>query len=147
MNALAGFLHPLSGIDHVTAMVAVGLFAAQLGGRALWAVPLTFVSVMTLGAVAGMTGVALPFVEVGIVTSVVVLGLAVALRIGVSTLVAVSLVGFFAVFHGHAHGAEMAPSRSGLPYAAGFICATALLHALGIALGCAMSKARRVAVP
>ena len=83
-----GFVHPLNGIDHILAMVAVGLFAAQLGGRALWLVPLTFVSVMALAGIAGMTGVKLPFVEIGIGTSVVVLGLAVAFQLNVPTLVA-----------------------------------------------------------
>jgi urease accessory protein len=139
-----GFLHPLNGIDHILAMVAVGLFAAQLGGRALWLVPLTFVSVMALAGIAGMTGVKLPFVEIGIGMSVVVLGLAVAFQLNVPTLLAMSLVGFFAIFHGYAHGAEMAESVSGLAYGVGFICATALLHAIGIGLGLAIGKAGQI---
>src|SRR6516225_3115830 len=125
---LHGFSHPLSGTDHALAMVAVGLFAAHLGGRAPWLVPLTFVSVMALTGIAGMAGVKLPFVEIGIGISVVVLGLAVAFQISVPTLVAMSLVGFFAIFHGHAHGAEMSESVSGLAYGVGFMCATVVLH-------------------
>ena len=135
-----GFLHPLGGLDHVLAMVAVGLFAAHLGGRALWAVPATFVAVMAAGGALGMAGAALPFVETGIAVSVIVLGLAVALRVSVPTLVAMGLVGFFAVFHGYAHGAEMPADGSGASYAAGFLAATALLHAAGFALGIAVAR-------
>jgi urease accessory protein len=122
-------------------MVAVGLFAAHLGGRALWLVPSTFVSVMALAGIAGTAGVKLPFVEIGIGMSVVVLGLAVAFQLSVPTLVATSLVGFFAISHGHAHGAEMPESVFGLTYGVGFICATALLHAIGVGLGLAVGKA------
>jgi urease accessory protein len=134
---LHGFSHPPSGLDHVLAMVAVGLYAAMLGGRALWLVPGTFVTVMALGGALGMTGYALPYTEVGIALSVIVLGLAVALRIGVPTLAAMALAGLFAIFHGHAHGAEMPQDLSGYEYAAGFLLATALLHCAGIALGLA----------
>jgi urease accessory protein len=130
-----GFSHPLSGLDHILAMVAVGLFAAHLGGRALWLVPLTFVSVMAIAGMLGMAGVGLPYVEIGIGMSVVVLGLAIAFQLNISTLAAMGLVGFFAIFHGHAHGAEMPESASGLAYGIGFVCATALLHAVGIGLG------------
>jgi len=139
-----GFSHPLSGIDHILAMVAVGLFAAHLGGRALWLVPVTFVSVMALAGIAGMAGVKLPFVEFGIGMSVVVLSLAVAFQLNVPTLVAMALVGFFAIFHGHAHGAEMPESTSGFAYGVGFICATALLHAIGISLGLAAGYAGKI---
>jgi urease accessory protein len=139
-----GFSHPLSGIDHMLAMVAVGLFAAQLGGRALWLVPATFVSVMALAGVAGMAGVELPFVEIGIALSVVVLGLAVAFQLSVPTLGAMTLVGFFAIFHGHAHGSEMPESTSGLAYGAGFMCATVLLHAIGIFLGLSIAHAGKI---
>jgi urease accessory protein len=135
-----GFLHPLGGLDHVLAMVAVGLFAAHLGSRALWLVPATFVAAMALGGVLGMAGVAVPFVETGIALSVVVLGLAVALRMSVPTLAAMALVGFFAIFHGHAHGAEMPVDASGANYAAGFLMATALLHGVGIALGLTVAR-------
>jgi urease accessory protein len=135
-----GFAHPLSGIDHVLAMVAVGLFAAQLGGRALWLVPLSFVSVMMIGGALGMAVIGVPFVETGIGLSVVVLGLAVAFGVHLPTAFAMALVGSFAVFHGHAHGAEMPESASGLLYGAGFVLATALLHALGIGIGLGIGK-------
>jgi len=139
-----GFSHPLSGIDHVLAMVAVGLFAAHLGGRALWLVPLSFVSVMALAGIAGSVGIKLPFVEIGIGMSIVALGLAVALQLSVPTLVAMGLVGFFAIFHGYAHGIEMPQGVSGLFYGAGFICATTLLHAMGVGLGLAIGKTGQV---
>jgi len=135
-----GFSHPLSGIDHVLAMVAVGVFAAHLGGRALWLVPLTFVSVMALAGIAGMAGVEIPFAEIGIGISVVVLGLAVAFQLSVPTVAAMTLVGFFAIFHGYAHGAEMPESVSGLSYGLGFVWATTLLHAVGVGLGVAIGK-------
>jgi urease accessory protein len=111
-----GLYHPLSGVDHNLAMVAVGLFAARLGGRAVWLVPLTFVSVMALAGIAGMVGVQLPLVELGIGMSVVSLGLAVAFQLSIPTLVAMAFAGFFAIFHGYAHGAEMSESVSGLSY-------------------------------
>jgi urease accessory protein len=139
-----GFAHPFSGIDHVLAMIAVGLFAAHLGGRALWLVPLSFVSVMALAGIAGMTGVTLPFTEMGIALSVVVLGLAVAFPLNMPTLTAMALVGFFAIFHGYAHGAEMPASASGLSYGLAFACATALLHATGVGLGAAIDKTGEV---
>ena len=130
-----GFTHPISGIDHVLAMVAVGLFAAHLRGRALWLVPLSFVSMMIVGGAFGMTGVNLPFVEIGIGLSVVVLGVAVAFGSHIPTAAAMALVAFFAVFHGHVHGAEMPGSASGFEYGVGFVLATATLHACGIGLG------------
>ena len=135
-----GLMHPFGGLDHVLAMVAVGVYAALLGGRALWLVPATFVTVMALGGAAGMAGYALPYTETGIALSVVVLGVAVALRVDLPTLAAVALVGGFAVFHGHAHGAEMPQSLSGYEYAAGFMLATALLHGAGIAVGLGMGR-------
>jgi urease accessory protein len=135
-----GFSHPLGGIDHMLTMVAVGVFAAHLGGRALWLVPLSFVAVMALAGWAGMAGIGVPFVELGIGLSIVVLGLVVALQLNPPTVVAMALVGFFAIFHGHAHGAEMPETASGLAYAAGFVGATALLHAIGIGLGLAAGK-------
>ena len=137
-----GFWHPVGGLDHVLAMVAVGIFAANLGGRALWAVPATFVALMAAGGALGMYGVAVPFVEIGIAASVIVLGSAVALGWKNWPLgAAMALVGFFAVFHGHAHGAEMPADASALTYAAGFMVATALLHLAGIGAGIAIGKA------
>jgi urease accessory protein len=143
-----GFLHPLSGIDHILAMVAVGVFAAQLDGRALWLVPASFVAVMAAAGLAGMAGIALPHVETGIALSVLVLGAAVALRVNMPVAAAMGLVGFFAIFHGHAHGAEMPETASGLAYGAGFVAATAALHGLGIALGLVIGRtasAQRIA--
>jgi urease accessory protein len=134
-GVLHGFLHPISGIDHMLAMVAVGLFAALLGGRALWLVPLSFVTMMAIGGSLGMAAINLPFVEIGVGLSVVALGAAVALRLNMPTAAAMAFVGFFAIFHGHAHGAEMPDTGSGFSYGAGFVLATALLHVCGIGLG------------
>jgi urease accessory protein len=130
-----GFAHPLGGIDHVLAMVAVGTLAAYLGGRSLWPVPAAFVAMMAAGGLLGASGVNIPFVELGIAASVIVLGAIVALRWSPPSAGATALVGFFALFHGHAHGTEMPADASGLQYALGFILATALLHAAGIGLG------------
>lgn len=130
-----GFSHPISGLDHILAMVMVGVFAFQLGGRAIWAVPATFVLVMAFGGALGIAGVNLPFVETGIALSVIVLGAVVALNMRASTAVAMGIVGLFAIFHGHAHGAEMPENAGGAAYAAGFMIATALLHAAGLGIG------------
>lgn len=135
-----GFWHPIGGLDHVLAMVAVGAFAARLGGRALWIVPSAFVAMMAVGGFIGLEDIPLPFVETGIALSVVVLGLAVALRWKLPVAAAGALVGLFAVFHGHAHGGEMPVDASGLSYALGFMLATALLHVAGIGLGLAIGK-------
>ena len=138
-----GFMHPIGGLDHVLAMVAVGIFAAQLGGRAIWAVPATFVALMALGGFLGMAGIDVPFVEFGITLSIVALGGAVALGWKNWPLgAAMAVVGFFAIFHGHAHGAEMPTDASGLAYAGGFMTATALLHMAGIGLGVLIGSAR-----
>jgi urease accessory protein len=136
-----GFLHPMSGIDHILAMVAVGLFAAHLGGRALWLVPLAFVAMMACGGVWGMAGIGLPYPEIGIGLSVVVLGIIVATRVNPPLAIAMALAGLFAVFHGYAHGAEMPETVSGFAYGLGFVLATALLHATGIGLGISIGKA------
>ncbi|MDM9620633.1 HupE/UreJ family protein [Rhizobium sp. S96] len=130
-----GFSHPLSGLDHVLAMIMVGIIACQLGGRALWLVPATFVLVMAAGGALGMAGVGLPFVEAGIALSVIVLGAVIALGIRAPVAIAAGIVGLFAVFHGHAHGAEMPAAAGGIAYAIGFMLATAVLHIAGIALG------------
>lgn len=137
----AGFLHPFGGLDHLLAMVAVGLFAALLGGRARWLVPGAFVAVLALGGGLAMAGIALPMVETGIALSVLLLGLAVALRLAPATAAAMAVVGLFALFHGHAHGAEMPAAASALPYALGFVLATALLHAAGLAAGLGFGRA------
>ncbi len=135
VGLIHGFVHPMSGIDHIVAMVAVGLFAAQLGGRALWLVPTSFVAMMGVGGMLGISSVDVPFVEVGIAMSVVVLGFAIAFAVRPPVALAMGLVGAFAIFHGHAHGAEMPVGASGLNYAIGFMLATALLHVAGIGLG------------
>jgi urease accessory protein len=134
-SAVTGFLHPVFGIDHVLAMLAVGMFAVVLGGRALWAVPASFVAAMAVGGGIGVAGIELPFVETAIALSVLVMGAVVALQWKAPTAVAATLVAIFAIFHGHAHGAEMPVDASGLTYALGFVFATALLHVAGIALG------------
>ena len=138
-----GFAHPLGGLDHVLAMIAVGLLAVQLGGRALWFVPAAFVATMAAAGMLGVSGVAIPHVETGIALSVVVLGAVVALRIGMPVGIAMAMVAVFAVFHGYAHGVEMPAGEgaSGLLYGAGFIAATMLLHGVGIAVGVVIARA------
>ena len=135
-----GFAHPLGGLDHVLAMVTVGIFAWQLGGRALWLVPATFVLTMAAGGALAMLGIPVPLVEFGIALSVIVLGAVVALGVKAPLAIAMGLVGLFAIFHGHAHGTEMPLDATGGAYAAGFMLATALLHAAGIALGFAIGR-------
>ena len=137
-SLLAGFIHPFGGLDHLLAMTAVGLFAAHLGGRALWAVPATFVAVMALGGVSGAAGISLPFVETAIALSVVIFGLMIFSGMAPPVLAAMALVGIFAIFHGYAHGTEMPVSASGVDYGIGFMVATALLHGFGITLGVAI---------
>ena len=136
-----GFAHPLGGIDHILAMVTVGVFAWQLGGRALWLVPTTFVVVMAAGGCLGIAGIPLPFVEIGIAASVIALGAVVARGVKAPVAIAMAMVGVFAIFHGYAHGAEMPASAGGSAYAAGFVLATALLHIGGIALGFLIGRA------
>jgi urease accessory protein len=135
----AGFSHPFGGLDHWLAMVAVGLWAAQMGGRALWIVPGAFVSLMLFGGVLGIVGIHLPYVEAGILASVMVLGVLVAAAFRFPMPVSAAIVGLFALFHGHAHGAEMTMATGmairAVSYSLGFALATALLHGLGIAGG------------
>jgi urease accessory protein len=138
----AGLMHPLLGLDHLAAMVAVGLWAAQLGGRMLWALPLAFAGTMVVGAGLGMAGVPLPLVEAGILTSLLVIGLAVAAARRLPAPGALALVALFALLHGHAHGTELQAGASAGLYVAGFVLTTALLHAAGI--GAALG-ARRIA--
>jgi urease accessory protein len=141
-----GFLHPLGGFDHIIAMVAVGMLAARLGGRALWLVPASFVTAMTVAGYAASTGVALPYVETGIAVSVVVLGAVAVFGVAMPVAAATGLVAFFAVFHGYAHGLEMPETVAGLAYGAGFVAATAMLHGVGIGLGLVIGQSRRSAV-
>jgi urease accessory protein len=132
---LAGLRHPASGLDHVLAMVSVGLWGAQLGAPAVWLLPVTFPMVMALGGMFGLVGMPLPGVEAGIALSGLLLGLAVLAEWRPPLWIAALLVGFFAVFHGHAHGAELPEGASALAYSIGFVAATGGLHAAGIAIG------------
>jgi urease accessory protein len=128
---LHGLQHPLGGLDHILAMLAVGLWAAQLGGTASWSLPLAFVSVMVVGGILGMSGITIPFVEQGILISDLILGAVVLAATRLPIAISLSVVGILAIFHGYAHGAEMPAGASGWTYAAGFVCATALLHLAG----------------
>lgn len=139
-GVLTGFMHPIGGLDHVLAMVAVGVFAFVLGGRALWLVPLSFVAMMAVGFGLGVAQIDVPFVELGIALSSVVIGGLAALGRPMPVVAASALVGVFAIFHGHAHGTEMPADSSGLGYALGFIVATALLHVAGIAAALGVAK-------
>jgi len=145
-GAVSGFGHPIGGLDHVLAMVAVGVLAAQQGGRGLWLIPASFVAMMVVGGALGVSGVAVPFVEQGIVGSVVILGGVVALGRAMPLGAAMALVGALSVFHGHAHGTEMPVDASGVQYALGFAVATAALHLAGIGAAVALERgARRIA--
>jgi urease accessory protein len=131
----SGLLHPLTGIDHMIAMVAVGIWGAQLGAPAIWLLPITFPLVMALGGVLGVLHIPLPMPEVVIALSALVLGAAVAARVRVPFAVAAAVVAVFAIFHGHAHGVELPGAANPLAYGAGFVVATGLLHLCGIAIG------------
>lgn len=135
----AGFSHPLFGLDHILVMVAVGLWAAQIGGRALWAVPTAFVAMMAVGFALTTAGIDLPFVEPAILASVVALGLLVAMAVRLDAAASAAVVGLFALFHGHAHGGELG-SAGTLPFAVGFMIATAALHTAGIGLGVMLGR-------
>ena len=131
----SGFTHPLFGVDHLLAMLAVGLWAAQLGGRARWLVPAAFVTVMALGAALGRSGIAIPGLEQTIAASVLVFGLLLATATRLPVMGSAVLVSLFAMFHGFAHGAEMPATSGALTYGAGFVLATVLIHAAGVGLG------------
>jgi urease accessory protein len=132
---LTGLRHPVSGLDHVLAMVAVGLWGAQLGSPAIWMLPVAFPVVMAFGGMLGLMGVPLPGIEVAIATSGILLGSAVLLELRPPMAVAAGVVAFFAVFHGHAHGTELPAGQSALLYSLGFVVATGTLHAVGIGIG------------
>ena len=140
----SGVAHPLGGADHVLAMVAVGLWAVQAGGRALWAAPVAFLAAMLAGAGIGFAGVAFPAVEPVILASAVILGAAVAFAIRPPLGAALAAIAIFGLAHGHAHGAE-GPAAGAALYALGFALATAALHGIGIAMGYALSRGVRVA--
>ncbi|WP_312945492.1 HupE/UreJ family protein [Agrobacterium sp.] len=141
---MAGFSHPLFGADHILAMVAVGIWAAQIGGRALWVVPSAFVGTMAIGFMMALGGIDLPFVEPAILASVIALGLLVAMAARFPVSAAAAVVGIFALFHGHAHGGELG-SAGALQFGVGFVIATALLHVAGIAAGLGVSRLGAVA--
>ena len=132
---LTGLEHPWSGLDHVLAMIAVGLWGAQLGNPAIWILPITFPLVMSLGAMMGLLGIPLPGIEIGIAVSAVVLGIMILVELRTKLLVASVIVGCFAVFHGHAHGTELPAGQSGMLYSMGFVIATGCLHGVGITIG------------
>jgi urease accessory protein len=132
---VTGFLHPIMGVDHLVAMVAVGLWGAFLGERALWILPIVFPSIMAVGAAFGIVGLEIPLVEFVIALSGVVLGALIALRVRAPLAIAMVLVGIFAIFHGYAHGVEMPEQISAITYSAGFVIGTGLLHLAGVAIG------------
>lgn len=137
---MAGIAHPLFGLDHVLAMVAVGVWAFHLGGRAKWLVPASFVALMAVAGGVGMAGIGLPMVEIGIAASVLILGLLIAFSVRVTPAIGAGIVALSAIFHGHAHGAEMPLLGSAWQYGIGFVLATAALHGLGLALGKGLDK-------
>jgi urease accessory protein len=131
----SGFMHPLTGIDHILAMVAVGIWGAQLGAPAIWALPVAFPLVMSVGGAMGVRGVLLPGVEIGIAASALLLGLMIFSGARPRLVAAALLVSFFAIFHGYTHGTELPRAANPLAYGAGFVLATGLLHVSGIAMG------------
>lgn len=132
---LSGYIHPLSGLDHLLAMVAVGIWGATLGRPLIWALPIAFPLMMVVGGILGIARIPLPFVQAGVATSVIALGLAIALAWRAPISVAIAIVAVFAIFHGHAHGTELPSTGQPAAYAAGFVVSTGLLHLAGIAIG------------
>ena len=131
----AGVLHPITGLDHVIAMVAVGIWGAQLGRPAIWVLPVTFPLVMAMGGVMGAAGIPIPGIEIGIALSGLILGCMVAFALRPPLWFAGIIVAIFAICHGHAHGAELPQSANPITYAAGFVIATGCLHVVGILIG------------
>jgi urease accessory protein len=138
---VSGVAHPLTGLDHMLAMIAVGMWAVQLGGRAYWSVPLAFVGMMILGAVVAAAGLPLPVVESGIAASVLILGLLIAFSARMPIPIGMVLVGVFALFHGHAHGTELPQAASAASYGLGMLLATIGLHATGLGAGILFQRA------
>lgn len=132
---VAGLSHPILDVDHLLAMISVGIISAQKGGRAIWEVPATFVIVMIVGGILGVQGVRLFSVELGIAVSVLVLGIAIAANRNLPTFLVMIFVGFFAIFHGHAHGTEMPVLAQPVHYVLGFIAGTILIHVAGVLIG------------
>jgi urease accessory protein len=141
---VAGLAHPISGADHILAMVAIGLWGAIVGGRALWAWPATFVSMVLVGFAAAVSGVQAPLVEPAIASSIIVLGLLIALTVQAPVWLGAVIAGLFSFFHGHAHGTEaVAVGVQPIAYATGFSLATAALHAVGLGAGLILARSAR----
>jgi urease accessory protein len=138
---LSGLSHPLFGFDHLLAMLAVGIWGAQMGGRLVWTLPVAFPLVMAVGGLLGMAGFTIPHVETGIALSVLALGLVIALALRPTEAIALLLIGVFAIFHGYAHGVELPAAVDPAAYAVGFVIATGLIHVLGIGIGLSVGKA------
>jgi len=136
----SGFIHPMLGFDHLLAMVAVGLLAVQRGGKALWLLPTTFVSLMLVGGALGINGVHIPYVETGILASLLVLGVLLSTALRLPLVASTIVVGVFAIFHGHAHGSEISLSSAAVSYSIGFALATATLHLTGIMAGTMLKR-------
>ena len=134
---ITGLQHPWSGLDHILAMIAVGLWGAQLGSPAIWLLPIAFPMMMAMGAMMGLLGIPVPGVEIGIALSAIVLGFMILAEVRPKLALAIAIVGIFAIFHGHAHGTELPEGQSGLLYSMGFVIATGCLHGLGVLLGLA----------
>lgn len=136
----SGFQHPLLGFDHLLAMLAVGIWGAQMGGRLIWKLPVAFPLVMAVGGLLGMAGVTIPYVETGIALSVLALGLVIALALRPPEPIALLLIAIFAIFHGYAHGVELPSAADPAAYAVGFVVATGLIHVAGIGIGLTIGK-------
>ncbi len=136
----AGFHHPWYGLDHLLAMVAVGMLASLKGSKAIWMIPLIFVGMMAAGGVMGVAGLTVPFIELGIIGSIIIFGLLITVNANLATPVIAVIAGFFAIMHGHAHGTEMPVNALGLTYGFGFMLATAMLHGVGIGIGLTASR-------
>ncbi|WP_160063052.1 HupE/UreJ family protein [Psychromonas sp. L1A2] len=137
---MSGFSHPVLGFDHLLAMLSVGILSAQMGGKAIWKVPATFVIVMLIGGILGMEDIQLFSVELGIILSVLALGLSIASEKKFPALLAMLFVGIFAIFHGHAHGSEMPYLAKPMYYALGFVAGTAIIHIAGVFIGLVLLK-------
>jgi len=135
VGLLSGASHPVSGLDHVLAMIAVGIWGAQLRAPAVWLLPITFPMVMTMGALMGLLNIPLPGVEIGIACSAITLGILILIEKRPALWIAVCIIGIFAIFHGHAHGTELPEETSGLLYSLGFVVATGCIHCVGISIG------------
>ncbi len=139
-----GLSHPLTGLDHILAMVAVGIWAVQVGGKAVWAIPLSFVGMMVAGGILGITGVNIPFVEKGIIMSVLILGVLITASARLPLIVGMLIVGLFALFHGHTHGNEIPNAAMGITYSIGFALSTILLHLSGIGIAQLIQKTKKI---